>query len=508
MWHFLGLCWRDLWRNRRRTLLVGFVMVFAVSVMILFIGLGTGAHDMMIRSATDSFLGHVQIQRTGYLEEPDLEHQIPAEDLARLEAVLPSAERVVGWAPRIVTGGLISKKRPDPPDEDDLEAYRQMISEGALLVGIKPDQEKGVSVLADALVDDDPQGRCQRGCAAALAEIYASPEPCADLCAEVTTEFAGEDCLVAGQKTCAGRCDPTDEFCFEEDCAERFVDYCQEARFLLDEDPSTTLHRSEIVLGSTLARVLDAGVGDRVALTTGTSQGRPFASLYRVVGLVKTGSTDINRTFALTYYNKLSAGLELTGAASFVVLAVDNPDDANAIAAAINKTLSTEAPDTIALGWAEISPELDIFVKIDQGSMLVMLGLLIAIIGVILANIVTMSVMERTREYGVRLAVGESHRRIVVGLIVEIAMLALTFSLIGAALGEAGNFYFHTHPIDFGMGTIETTGVIIETKYPTVPTVYGFFFAVGTVVFFSVAGALYPAWKVRKLRPVDALRFV
>ncbi len=140
--------------------------------------------------------------------------------------------------------------------------------------------------------------------------------------------------------------------------------------------------------------------------------------------------------------------------------------------------------------------------------MLVMLALLIAIIGVILANIVTMSVMERTREYGVRLAVGESHRRIVVGLIVEIALLSLTFSLLGAAIGEAANFYFQTHPIDFGMGTIETTGVIIETKYPTVPTVYGFFFAVGTVVFFSVAGAIYPAWKVRNLRPVDALRFV
>jgi ABC-type lipoprotein release transport system permease subunit len=509
MWHFLLLCWRDLWRNRRRTLLVGFVMVFAVSIMILFIGLGTGAHDLMIRSATDSFLGHAQIQRTGYLEEPDLEHQIPAADLAKLGNVLPAAENVVGWAPRLVAGGLISKKRPDPADEDDLDAYRQMISEGALLVGIKPEAERSVSTLASSLVADDPQARCLRGCAAALAEIYATADSCEELCADAGEEFGGEACIALGTRTCSGRCAPDDEYCYEEDCRERFADYCGAARFLLDVEPeSDSPHRSEIVLGSTLARVLDVDVGDRVALTTGTSQGRPFASLYRVVGLIKTGSTDINRTFSLTYYEKLSAGLELPGAASFVVVAVDNPDDASAIAATINETLETEAPDTVALGWAEISPELDIFVKIDQGSMLVMLGLLIAIIGVILANIVTMSVMERTREYGVRLAVGESHRRIVIGLIVEIAMLAITFSLIGAALGEAANFYFQSHPIDFGMGTIETTGVIIETKYPTVPTVYGFFFAVGTVVFFSVAGALYPAWKVRKLRPVDALRFV
>ncbi len=509
MWHFLGLCWRDLWRNRRRTLLVGFVMVFAVSIMILFIGMGTGAHNLMIRSATDSFLGHAQIQRTGYLEEPDLEHQIPAEDLARLEAILPSEERIVGWAPRIVTGGLISKKHPDPTDENDLEAYRQMLSEGALLVGVQPVQERKVSILAEALVDDDPHGRCLRGCKAALAEIYAPTNSCHELCTGVSTEFGGEACLVLGEKTCTGRCDPEDEFCAEEDCTERFADYCEGARFLLDEDPTAaTPNRSEIVLGSTLARVLGAGVGDRVALTSGTSQGRPFASLYKVVGLVKTGSTEINRTFSLTYYDKLAAGLELPGAASFVVLAVDDPDAASSIAASLNKKLATQAPETVALGWAELSPEMDIFVKIDQGSMLVMLGLLVAIIGVILANIVTMSVMERTREYGVRLAVGESHRRIVIGLIVEIALLALTFSLIGAAIGEAGNFYFASHPIDFGMGEFETTGVIIETKYPTVPTLYGFLFSVGTVVFFAVAGALYPAWRVRKLRPVDALRFV
>lgn len=509
MWHFLALCWRDLWRNRRRTLLIGFVIVFAVSIMILFVGLGTGAHDLMIRSATESFLGHAQVQRRGYHEQPDLEHQIPAPDLATLATLLPQAEGVVAWAPRLATGGLVSKKRPDPKDENDLLAYRDMTSEGALLVGIKPEQERQVSTLAAALVEDDPEGRCLRGCRAALAEMYAPDGDCEAACATAATRFSPEQCAAMGPVLCNGRCAADDEFCFQEDCLQRFANYCQPARFLANVDPAPDQpHRAQIVLGATLARVLDAGVGDEVAITTGTAQGRAFASLYRVVGLIKTGSTEINRTFALTNYEKLAAGLELPGAASFIVLAVEDPDQAGRVADALNQTLQQQAPDTVAMGWAELSPELDIFVKIDQGSMLVMLGLLIAIIGVILANIVTMSVMERTREYGVRLAVGEQHRRIVIGLIVETALLALLFSAIGALLGEAANFYFHTNPIDFGMGEIETTGVIIKTQYPTVPTWYGLFYAVGTVFFFSVAGSLYPAWKVRQLKPVDALRFV
>jgi ABC-type lipoprotein release transport system permease subunit len=509
MWHFLRLCWRDIWRNRRRSLLVGLVMVFAVAVMVFSIGLGTGAHNQMIHSLTDSFLGHVQVQNSGYHEEPDMEHQIPPEKLARIEAVLPGIEGVIGFAPRLATGGLVSKKVPDPIDENDLDAYRKMTSEGALVVGILPARERGVSDLQDSLVDDAPKARCLRGCRAALAELYATDGHCEEVCATAEEGFAGEACAAAAGKACAGRCPEDDDFCAEEDCVERFADYCEPATFLADADPYPDQpHFGQVVLGAGLANVLDVDVGDRVALTTGTARGRAFASLYRVSGLIKTGSLDINRTFALTHYEKLGPGLELEGAASFVVFAVNDVDAAGEIAEEINERFDGQVEDAVAMGWAELSPELDIFVKIDQGSMLVMLALLIAIIGVILANVVTMSVMERTREYGVRLAMGESHRRLTLGLIVETGLLSLAASLVGAAIGEAITWHYQAKGIDFGMGEFETTGVVLSTIYHTQMTWYGFFLSVGTVVFFAVLGSLYPAWKVRKLKPVEALRFV
>jgi ABC-type lipoprotein release transport system permease subunit len=509
MWHFLALCWRDLWRNRRRTILVGVVIIFAVSVMVFFIGLGTGGHNMMIHNATDSFLGQVQLQHLGYQEEPNLEHQLTAAELAHIEEVLPTVKGVTGWSPRLATGGLISKKMPDPKDENDMEAYRKMTSEGALIVGIDPVRERPISTLESSLRPDEPGKRCVRGCSAARAEIFADSSDCETLCEPFADSFSKADCAPFTKTICADRCDPEDEFCYEEDCREKLADYCLPARFIPSEpDDPQNLYRGEVVLGSGLANVLDVGVGDRVAVMTGTSKGRSFASLYRVSGLVKTGSIDINRTFALTHYDKLSKGLELEGQASFVVLALDDVDAATAIAGQINELIKDKAPEAVAMGWAELSPELDVFVKIDQGSMLVMLAMLVAIIGVILANVVTMSVMERTREYGVRLAVGESHSRIVIGLIVETTLLALFFSLLGAAIGEALNFYYQTHPIDFGMGEFETTGIVFETKYTTAVTLYGFLFSVGTVVFFSVLGSIYPALRVRKLKPVDALRFV
>ncbi len=506
---FLAVTWRDLWRNRRRTILTGMVMTFSVVVMVFFIGFGDGAHTKMIRSMTDSFMGHAQIQAEGYFEDPDLERRIEPEVAAAIEAKLPEAPGVTGFAPRVLTGGLMSKKVPDPEDPDDLDAYKSMTSEGAVVVGVKPEMERTVTTMADSLVDDDPAARCLRGCRAALAEVYAPDDAACDAaCEHAGVGFEGEACTQAADAVCGGTCEPDDDLCAEEDCTDRFADYCTPARFLLDEDPRPdNLHRGEAVLGSGLGKVLGVDVGDRVALTTGAAEGRSYGAVFKVVGLVKTGSVDINRTFAITHYEKLSAGLGIPGAATSYVLALDDLDGANTLAAGIQEHLS-DVDSVVALSWRQLSPEMDIFVKLDQGGLLVMLALFVMIVGVILANVVTMSVMERTREYGVRMAVGESPGRITAGLLGEVTLLSVLASVVGAAIGGALVAHYSVAGLDFGMGEMETTGVIIDSIYNTEFSVYGFVFSMGTVVGFSILGALIPAWRIRRLRPVDALRFV
>jgi ABC-type lipoprotein release transport system permease subunit len=507
MKNFLALCWRDLWRNRRRTVLTGLVMVFSVAVMILFVGMGDGMHTQMIRGATDSFLGHLQVQHPGYHDEPDLEHQISGADLNALVPLLEDMPGVLGFAPRLQTGGLLSKKVPDPPDEDNLSSWKGMTSEGAFVVGIRPDAERKVSTLESSLVADEPLQRCLRGCRAARAEIYAEDRDCDSLCP--TLSALDGKCDEAGATVCKGRCPAGDDLCDEADCTDRFRDYCPPSRFLASTDPhADNPYMGEIVLGTGLAMLLDVGVGDRVALTTGTARGRAFASLYKVVGLIKTGSLDINRTFALTHLDKLSAGLETNGGASAMVVAVDDLEGASEVAEELGRRLEAAGIGLSALSWRQLSPELDVYVKLDQGSLLVTLALLIMIVGVILANVVTMSVMERTREFGVRMAVGESPGRIAVGLVVEMVILALLSGAVGTGIGEAFNWYYSVNGYDLGMGEVSITGVVLSTVYYTELTLYGVVFSVGTVVAYAVLGSLYPALRIHRLRPVDAIRFV
>ena len=563
MWKFLGLCWRDLWRNRRRTLLAGVVMMFSVAVMILFIGLGDGAHLQMIHSATDASLGHIQIQERGYQEEPDLEHLIGGEELEALMTLIPPVDGVRAIALRMNSGGLMSKKTPPPLDPDDDNAYRDAAAEGAFIIGVDPVREKQVSTLQQSLVPDDPHARCLRGCEAALAEVYALDRSiCADLCDNHRESFESGACESSCDYACSGSCqdspaegadseddeldrllsedfegldlDEEDELeallnedfpemaefgaagesqenprSCEASCRDRCVSYCEPPRFLAEIDPfSDNKARGEVLLGAGLAGVLNVDVGDEVAMNMGTATGSSAGVIYRVAGLLKTGSLEINRMFSLTHLASLARRLDAKDSASAVLVRVDDVEKADRVAAEINRVMGGALPGLRALSWEQLSPELDLFVKIDQGSLLVTLAFMIMIVGVILANVVTMSVMERTREYGVRLAIGESPRRIAWGLIIETTLLALLAGTLGAVIGEAFNYHFQLHGLDMGMGEIEAGGVIIDTRYHSQITVYGLVFSMGTVLLFSVVGALYPAWRIRRLKPVEALRFV
>jgi len=110
--------------------------------------------------------------------------------------------------------------------------------------------------------------------------------------------------------------------------------------------------------------------------------------------------------------------------------------------------------------------------------------------GIGIMNIMLVSVIERTREIGLRMAVGARAQDILIQFLVEALTLALIGGLLGIALGVAGSFaigYFTGWPISLGVGSIAL--------------------AVG---FASVVGILfgfYPARKASRLMPLEALRY-
>ncbi|MBC7808125.1 MAG: FtsX-like permease family protein [Akkermansiaceae bacterium] len=119
-------------------------------------------------------------------------------------------------------------------------------------------------------------------------------------------------------------------------------------------------------------------------------------------------------------------------------------------------------------------------------------GLSLLVGGIGIMNIMLVSVTERTREIGIRKAVGAKRGDILLQFVTE----SMTVSGVGGLIG-----------VGFGYGVSKLVGIVAGENLPTfVPpwaAFLGFGFAVAIGMFFGI----YPAFRAAKLDPIDALRF-
>ena len=116
------------------------------------------------------------------------------------------------------------------------------------------------------------------------------------------------------------------------------------------------------------------------------------------------------------------------------------------------------------------------------------ISLLVGGIGVM--NIMLITVTERTREIGVRKALGATQNDIRVQFIVEAMLVCLIGGIIGVILGGA-------------IGMIASSAVLDLTWPPLSAVIFALLFSLATGVFFGA----YPASKAAKMQPIDALRY-
>ena len=114
----------------------------------------------------------------------------------------------------------------------------------------------------------------------------------------------------------------------------------------------------------------------------------------------------------------------------------------------------------------------------------------LAVGGIGIMNIMLVSVTERTREIGIRMAVGARSGDILIQFLIE----AVTLSIIGGAIGIAAGMAF-------------SIIVAYAKNMPAVTPVVWIVIAVVTSGFIGVVSGFYPAWKASKLDPIDALRY-
>jgi len=115
-------------------------------------------------------------------------------------------------------------------------------------------------------------------------------------------------------------------------------------------------------------------------------------------------------------------------------------------------------------------------------------ALLVAGIGIM--NIMLVSITERTREIGVRMAIGANRRDILIQFLVEAILLSEVGGIIGILVGVS-------------IGQLVALATPIPAALPVVTIFIGFFFCSLVGLIFGV----YPANKASKMDPIEALRY-
>ena len=110
--------------------------------------------------------------------------------------------------------------------------------------------------------------------------------------------------------------------------------------------------------------------------------------------------------------------------------------------------------------------------------------------GISIMNIMLVSVTERTREIGLRMAVGASRRDIRWQFLIEALILALMGGLVGAVLGAAA-----------------AVAIAWEAGWPILISPWAIILACGFAGFIGISFGLYPAHRASRLDPIVALRF-
>ena len=273
------------------------------------------------------------------------------------------------------------------------------------------------------------------------------------------------------------------------------------------ESATKTRPRSElppVVIGKQLARTLGVEVGDRVTLTLRpVGGGETRSGAYEVHGIFATGVAEVDSFWAEI---PLADAQRLTGAGqgvSMLAVILDNVANTPEGTHAIDKVLSGH--DVEVLPWTEAAPDLYAVIAVDEGGMYVMMVIIFIVVAAGILNALLMSVMERTREFGVLLSLGTTPRKVIGIVLTEALVLGLVSVAVGLVLGLLGNHHYATAGIDVG-SSFETSGILLPKR------LYSHLYAAKAlwsslvVLGLVMLGAIYPALRAARLEPVEALR--
>lgn len=260
----------------------------------------------------------------------------------------------------------------------------------------------------------------------------------------------------------------------------------------------------EVVLGRALAEELDVRLGERLALDVQSVAG-PQAAGLTVVGLIGSGIALVDESSVLVH---LDDARSLSGVSTATGVALEAPRGREQ---AVARSLNGALPEGLrAYPVQELLGPLQDGLAAERAQMIPM-GLIFSLFAAVtVMSTVVVSVLERTREFGVMSALGLAPGKLALMVTLEAVMTTALGFAVGALLGYGLNTALATWnvlgPLFTGVfGDFLSSFAMTGEVYTALSLGYLGYAAV-TIVIAGVLAAVFPARRVRRLNPAEAMR--
>ena len=284
----------------------------------------------------------------------------------------------------------------------------------------------------------------------------------------------------------------------------RLKSLIRQGEFLSSEDSNQAL------IGMFLARNLRVGRGDELSIIGQGRDGSIAATVVKIKGIFRSGIDELDRSLIHIPLQSFQEIFSMQGAVHAVVVIAGSLSEVESAKQSIQTSLvSLNSTMPLAvLDWNELMPGLRQSIQMDLISGLIFYLLLLLVVAFSILNTFLMAIFERTREFGVMMAIGTSPGRLTKVLLIESMSMTFVGVVAGIFAGSLITVYFQAYGIDFsGASELLTQFGITGRLYPklSLASAVSGPLAVMVITFFT---ALYPALKVRRMQPVEAMRAV
>jgi len=400
----LKIAFRNVFRQKRRSLLTIIMMAGGCFLFSLSIGVSDGTYSSIIDMFTRDHTGHIQVHKDGYLDRRSLYKTIS--NYKALGSEIETVPGVEAWAPRVYSPAL---------------AFIGAKTTGVRIIGIDPEREVRTTRLREKV---------------------------------------------------------------------------KKGRFI------SSTPRKEVVIGSGLARILNADIGDELVLISQGADGSIANDLFSVVGFSGSVRDTSERMNCYMHIKTAQDFLVLGDRIHEIAVVIADQGRSREIAGLIRTRLDDPSLDVEP--WQVVERQFYQAMQADVKGTRISLLIIMIIVAVGVLNTVLMTILERTHEFGLLRALGTRPVRVFLLIIIETGVLSVFGIILGGVLGVLGNYLLSIYGISYP-SPIEYGGIVFE-KMVGMVTLKSIVLPAVVTLFTAVAVSVFPAIRAARVEPVKAMR--